>query len=156
MEQSTIKNTGRRPSNLIGISEFARQNGFSRTTIYNWIRDNRISQVEHGGRLWIDVNTFNFKNQQLLSPILIPCVFIDRNNLSYSAIGLMVSLVLLSNKGIILNKDEIYNSSRDSVYAISMALKELEIENLIDLHNDLEKNDFIVSIEKFKKTYENS
>lgn len=45
--------------NLVTINKFASEKMVSRQTIYNWIKEGRVKQVEFLGKKFIDRSTFN-------------------------------------------------------------------------------------------------
>lgn len=46
------------PINLMTVNDYARMMGKTPKTIYNWIEDKKIAQVDYLGKKWIDKSTY--------------------------------------------------------------------------------------------------
>lgn len=57
METKTITKA-LNPANLMSVSDFAYEKKVDRRTVYNWINDGKVKQVEFLKKKWIDVSTF--------------------------------------------------------------------------------------------------
>lgn len=56
MEQ-TLTRTVINPANLMSVKDFAEAQGVDRRTIYNWINDGKVKQVDFLNKKWIDKST---------------------------------------------------------------------------------------------------
>lgn len=45
------------PSNLMSVADYARFMGVERQTVYNWIKEGVVSQIEFLGKRWVDKST---------------------------------------------------------------------------------------------------
>ncbi len=46
------------PKNLMTVNDFAVSVGKTRQTVFNWVKEKRVSKVTYLGREWIDKSTF--------------------------------------------------------------------------------------------------
>lgn len=56
-----IEKTAVDPRNLMSVTDFAKAQGVDRRTIYNWINDGKVKQVEFLKKSWIDKSTLKLK-----------------------------------------------------------------------------------------------
>lgn len=45
------------PANLMTVADYARFMGVERQTVYNWIKDKKLKQVEFLGKSFVDKST---------------------------------------------------------------------------------------------------
>lgn len=58
METKTIVTSDLNTANLMSVSAFATTQGVDRRTVYNWINEKKVKQVEFLGKKWIDKSTY--------------------------------------------------------------------------------------------------
>lgn len=61
MEQTVIKTAVINPANLMSVNDFAKTQGVDRRTIYNWIGEGKVKQVEFLNKKWVDKSTLKLR-----------------------------------------------------------------------------------------------
>ena len=57
----TTKQNAVNPSNLMTVSDFAKEQKVDRRTIYNWINEGKVKQVDFLKKSWVDKSTLKLK-----------------------------------------------------------------------------------------------
>lgn len=57
----TIKQEKINPQYLMTVVDFAKEQGVDRRTIYNWIKEGKVKQVDFLKKSWIDKSTLKLR-----------------------------------------------------------------------------------------------
>src|SRR5690606_25710600 len=79
---------------LISATDLAKERNVSRKTIYNWLEDGKIKQVDYLGKKLFDKSTIKGVKTQKPGSVFVPYDFInDHKDMDITSIGFMVTLL---------------------------------------------------------------
>jgi len=146
-------------SSLMNATDLARDLNVSRKTIYNWLDEGKIKQVDYLGKKLFDKSSIvGIRTTRVLGKTFVPNVFIAENrDMSIISFGFMVTLLGLESKDGTISYDKIAAVLHlEDLCLLVPTMMDLEERGLIEIsytNNSKKLSDIIVSVKRFHLKY---